>query len=100
MGVFDRFFRRKAADATDGIAAEEVTAEKESEETESEETESTETQSAQTQSADSGAAAAEAAGTGDRPAEAQAPAAEAVEIPKQQSAQAAADTGAGESART
>ncbi|MEU3773409.1 gliding motility protein [Streptomyces sp. NPDC032472] len=55
---------------------------------------------AETQSVESGAAADEAAGTGAEPAEAGAPAAEAVEIPKQQSAEAAADSEAGESART
>ncbi|MEU6862881.1 hypothetical protein ABZ924_06335 [Streptomyces sp. NPDC046876] len=80
MGVFDRLFRRKAAAATDEVAAEGVTAEKQSEE--------------------SGVAADGAAGTGAEPAAAGAPAAEAVEIPKQQSAEAAADSEAGESART
>lgn len=71
MGVFDRFFRRKDEVATEEVAAETVTAE---------------------------------SGTAERaeaePAVAQAPAAEAVDIPKQQSADAAADSEAGEGART
>ncbi|WSK89270.1 gliding motility protein [Streptomyces sp. NBC_00597] len=74
MGVFDRFFRRKGEDATVEVASEDVTAEAEAEATGSE--------------------------TAAEPAEAEAPVAEAVEIPKQQSAEAAADSGAGESART
>ena len=76
MGVFDRFFRRK-----DDAPAEEAGAAAPAAEsgtaTEAEETEE--------------------AGTG--PAELKAPAAEAVEIPKQQSAEAAADSEAGEGAR-
>ncbi|WP_327416788.1 gliding motility protein [Streptomyces sp. NBC_01233] len=71
MGVFDRFFRRKEEAATEEVATEALTAE-------------------------SGAAEEAEAG----PAVAEAPAAEAVEIPKQQSAEVAADSEAGEGART
>ncbi|THA31724.1 hypothetical protein E6W17_35260 [Streptomyces sp. A1547] len=72
MGVFDRFFRRKGGDVTAEVASEDVTTESEAAvgETEAE------------------------------PAATEAPAAEAVEIPKQQSAEAAADSETGESART
>ncbi|MFD9407229.1 gliding motility protein [Streptomyces sp. NPDC059989] len=71
MGVFDRFFRRKDEVATEEVAAEPLTAES------------------------APAEEAEAA-----PAVAEAPAVEAVEIPKQQSAEVAADSEAGEGART
>ncbi|MFG2879084.1 hypothetical protein ACGFYU_29475 [Streptomyces sp. NPDC048337] len=71
MGVFDRFFRRKDEVATEEVAAEALTAESET------------------------AEEAEAA-----PAVAETPAVEAVEIPKQQSAEVAADSEAGEGART
>ncbi|MDX3536055.1 gliding motility protein [Streptomyces sp. MB09-01] len=71
MGVFDRFFRRKEEAATEEVAAEALTAE-------------------------SGAAEEAEAG----PAVAEAPATEAVEIPKQQSAEVVADSEAGEGART
>lgn len=76
MGIFDRFFRRKGEDATAEVASEDVTTESE--------------------------AAVGETGTEAEPAgaEAAAPAAEAVEIPKQQSAEAAADSEAGEGART
>ncbi|OKK22817.1 hypothetical protein AMK16_07140 [Streptomyces sp. CB00455] len=70
MGVFDRLFRRKGQAAAQEVAAEAVTAE---------------------------SAAADQAGT---EAAVEGPAAEAVEIPKQQSAEAAADSEAGEGART
>lgn len=75
MGVFDRFFRRKDEVATEEVAAEALTAE---------------------------SAPAEEAGTGTEaaPAVAEAPAVEAVEIPKQQSVEVAADSEAGEGART
>ncbi|WP_404955784.1 gliding motility protein [Streptomyces sp. 147326] len=71
MGVFDRFFRRKEEAAAEEVAAEALTAE-------------------------SGTAEEAEAG----PDVAEAPAAEAVEIPKQQSAEVAADSEAGEGART
>ncbi|WP_327361473.1 hypothetical protein [Streptomyces sp. NBC_01296] len=72
MGVFDRLFRRKGQDATAEVATGDVPAGSEAAvgETEAE------------------------------PAATEPPAAEAVEIPKQQSAEAAADSEAGESART
>ncbi|MFD3539893.1 gliding motility protein [Streptomyces sp. NPDC058662] len=70
MGVFDRFFRRKDEAATEEVAAEAVTAE----------------------SAGSGEAEGGAVAAGGP--------AEAVEIPKQQSADVAADSEAGEGART
>ncbi len=73
MGVFDRFFRRKDEAASTEVATEDVTTEPE---------------------------AADEAATEVEPATAEAPAAEAVEIPKQQSAEAAADSETGESART
>ncbi|MEU9375700.1 gliding motility protein [Streptomyces sp. NPDC048255] len=71
MGVFDRFFRRKDEVATEEVAAEDLTAE---------------------------SAAAEAAEA--EPVAEEAPVAEAVEIPKQQSAEVAADSETGEGART
>ncbi|MFD9339737.1 gliding motility protein [Streptomyces sp. NPDC060028] len=71
MGIFDRFFRNKDEVAPEQDAAEPLTAESET---------------------------ADEAETG--PAEAEASAAEGVEIPKQQSAEVAADNEAGESART
>lgn len=74
MGVFDRFFRRKGEGATAEVTSEDVTAESE--------------------------AAVTRTGAEDEPAATEAPAAEAVEIPKQQSAEAAADSETGESART
>ncbi|MEU8432623.1 hypothetical protein AB0F18_06855 [Streptomyces sp. NPDC029216] len=80
MGVFDRIFRRKDKDeaATGEVAAETAPAE---------------TPAAETEPA-AGAGEAEAAAAG-------APAAEAaVEIPKQQSAEAAADSETGDGART
>ncbi|MER5869499.1 gliding motility protein [Streptomyces sp. NPDC002044] len=73
MGIFRRFFGGKDEDATEQAAAESLTPE--------------------SGSADEAEAAPTAA-------EAQAPAAEAVEIPKQQSAEVAADSEAGEGART
>ncbi|MEW1634602.1 hypothetical protein AB0469_11065 [Streptomyces sp. NPDC093801] len=77
MGVFDRIFRRKEEVVTEPVAAEAATAE---------------TTAAETEPA-GGAGEAEAA-------EAGAPAAEAaVEIPKQQSAEVAADSETGEGAR-
>ncbi|MFI1285771.1 gliding motility protein [Streptomyces sp. NPDC020858] len=75
MGVFDRFFRRKDEVATEEVAVEALTAEP--------------------GAADEAEAEAEA-----ETVVAEAPAAEAVEIPKQQSAEVAADTEAGEGART
>ncbi|MFJ8016872.1 hypothetical protein [Streptomyces sp. NPDC096339] len=74
MGVFDRLFRRKVEVVTEEVAAEATTAESGA----AEEIEETET----------GAA------------EVEAPAAEAVGIPKQQSAEPAVDSEAGEGART
>lgn len=71
MGVFDRFFRRKGEVAAEEVAAEAVTTE-----------------------------SGEADGAEAEPAVSEAPAAEAVEIPKQQSAEVAADSEAGEGART
>ncbi|MFI6004725.1 hypothetical protein ACIA98_30690 [Streptomyces sp. NPDC051366] len=72
MGVFDRLFRRKGQDATAEVASGDVTTESKAAEGETEA----------------------------EPAATEAPAAEAVEIPKQQSAEAAADSEAGDSART
>ncbi|MCX5193947.1 hypothetical protein OOK31_08560 [Streptomyces sp. NBC_00249] len=74
MGVFDRFFRRKDEVATEAVAAE---------------AEAAETLTAETEPA-------EEAGEGTS----EAAAAEGVEIPKQQSAEAAADSETGEGART
>ncbi|MGW0389773.1 hypothetical protein ACWDYJ_02505 [Streptomyces sp. NPDC003042] len=77
MGVFDRFFGRKDEVATETtVAAEAAPAE---------------TLEAQTDSAPQAEEAEAAAGT---------PTAEAVEIPKQQSAEVVADSEAGEGART
>ncbi|MET9605522.1 hypothetical protein ABZZ17_10725 [Streptomyces sp. NPDC006512] len=76
MGVFSRFFGRKDEVATETVAAE---------------AEPAETPAAETEPAGRAAEAEPAAG---------APAAEAVEIPKQQSVEAAADSEAGEGART
>ncbi|MFD6973732.1 gliding motility protein [Streptomyces sp. NBC_01310] len=73
MGVFDRFFRRKDEVATEEVAVEALTAEP---------------------------GAADEAEAEVETVVAEAPAAEAVEIPKQQSAEVAADTEAGEGART
>ncbi|MGW0365143.1 hypothetical protein [Streptomyces sp. NPDC002990] len=77
MGVFDRFFRRKDEASTAEVAAEALTAEPATAE----------------KAAEKAAAEAEPVG-------AEAPAADAVEIPKQQSAEVAADSEAGEGART
>ncbi|MEU4728598.1 gliding motility protein [Streptomyces sp. NPDC023588] len=71
MGVFDRFFRRKDEVATEEVVAEDVTAE-----------------SATADEAEADPVAAEVS------------TAESVEIPKQQSAGVAADSEAGEGART
>ncbi|MBT2481359.1 hypothetical protein [Streptomyces sp. ISL-94] len=78
MGVFDRFFRRKDEVATEQAAAETLTAE----------------------SVEAEGATAEEAGAEAAPAVAETPAVEAVDIPKQQSAEVAADSEAGEGART
>ncbi|WP_411107477.1 gliding motility protein [Streptomyces sp. cmx-4-9] len=74
MGVFDRFFRRKDTVATTEVAAEDVTAE-----------------SAAAGTAEAGPVVAEGPAV---------EAVEAVEIPKQQSAEVAADSETGEGART
>ncbi|MEU6758907.1 gliding motility protein [Streptomyces sp. NPDC046685] len=71
MGVFDRFFRRKDEVATEEVVAEDVTAE-----------------SATADEAEADPVVAEVS------------TAESVEIPKQQSAEVAADSEAGEGART